>query len=172
MAPDPGNAFYRQDFDDPFDFDMESYYPVNKKCNAYWTPRSVDAQGVTNGCLKMEMAESGEGRCGRRGFSLASTHAVVEFDCLSHGFTGLVLAARSKIQLRAPISGKPADDQWAHYVVPCWKLQGGTNAVSDPADRICELTIGGLRGEPGSYLLIDNILVRPPVAEETRTQKP
>ena len=171
-APKPKPALeegtvYRQDFNDPADFDVESYYPVNKQSNIFRVAGGLDANGKPvdagaggdAGCLKLEgYQRSGDCRGGRRGFNLPGGQYTIEFDCILHGIKEPGLGARGKNgRYTLPLSVVPEREKWTHVSM----TTADFTPVTAKDDVLWEITFTGKAdGSAENYMLIDNFVIR------------
>ena len=175
--PLPAGVLYRQAFDDPADFDVDSYCTLSKSCNVFRVAGGLGADGREEdpakdkdvGCLRIEAYER-EGRCcgARRGFALAGADAVVEFDCRLTGIRGFGLSVRGEGGRYSWTPKTPPEDgKWTHLTVP---LAEFTPEKVREDSNILELDFTARGdGSPENYILIDNLMVSKAAGE---TQRP
>ena len=171
---------YRQDYNDPQDFDIEGYYPFTKNCNVFRIPGGLDGAGravaptkedeaaFPFGCLTVECYEPGQNFLGGRSLDFPAEGNVIEFDCLMEGAVDLAVVTRGpKGKWRNYPKPFPTGT-WTHVVVAADEFTFFGQPIKDPAqskpskaERFTALLFSATADKSGtSHVLIDNLVVR------------
>lgn len=136
---------YRQDFDDPADFDVESFYPGTRNANAFRDAGGVDASGkpaapakdgeaATPGCLKIACYERNQEFNGGRNLTIAGEGTVIEFDCLLTGAKDFAVVVRgAKGRWRQYPKLEPGT--WTHLIVSAEEFAPFGTAPKDGIEK-------------------------------------
>jgi hypothetical protein len=165
----PAAVAYQQNFDDPNDFDLEGFYPINNKSNAFRIDGGLGADGKpfesdkpkAAGCLKIEgYQKNAEFRGGRRGFTLSASGSI-EFDCFVKGAADFALGARAKSanRLRIYPKSQPPPETWTHFVLNCADFSDGKAKMAE-SETIWEINFGASADASAEHhVLIDNLKI-------------
>ena len=186
-TPLPEGVLYSQDFNDPHDFDYESYYlrvrhlKMYRICggldeNGRPAPEANDGKESELGALKLECLEPGKQFFTERQLSFNGADTSIEFDCYPQGVTELAfgaLSANGRFRSKA-LEVKP--ETWTHVNVKAagmLQVKSFATALSpdagEPTDTKAasstqEFKAFAFIGRSGDkipgYVLIDNLIFR------------
>jgi len=186
--PPSDGVLYRQDFNDPADFDVDqNCFPYISNCNLFRWPGGVDAVGKPvpedtpdAGCIKIECYNTKNKEFRSCQLVKFPGDTVIEFDCLAVGTRNLLVRVRTnqndpatnkpvQMEYRLPVSPQPQPGKWTRCRV----------SVEDMVPfsiRSIEEGVGKKLGRDHSYhmlflsamadnsdehyLLIDNMVIR------------
>lgn len=173
-------VIYRQDFDDPNDFDLESYYPWTRYCTTFRAPGGLDANGkpiedtekTEAGCLRVAGFRQGDQATGGRRVDFRGEGTVIEFDCMVQGASDFALIVRNKKdrkKFRQYPQPQPVPGKWQHYVVsaedfvpfgiPTGEAAGKKYGKPEEFFELLFYAWADKTKEP-HYILIDNLVIR------------
>lgn len=175
--PLPKGVIYQQDFDDPNDFDFESYMPATDTCNVFRIAGGVDKKGKpladrdkpgAAGCLKIECYGKASEFLAGRFLAFPIEGARIEFDCYLQGATDLCVNARyernliTKGRFRRYLGmypGGPRQGKWLHFSIPTDDFRVKKAKNGRPSFLALYFTAHANAGKE-HYILIDNLVVR------------
>jgi hypothetical protein len=184
--PLPQGVIYQQDFDDPNDFDFESYMPATTNCNVYRIAGGVDQHGKPlqepdkpgdSGCLKIECYEKAAEFMAGRPLEFPIEGARIEFDCFLKGATDMCVNARyernliTKGRFRQYVGmypGGPRQGRWLHFSIATDDFRVKRDKDGRPSFFALYFTAHADAGNE-HYILIDNLVVR--LAREDEQKK-
>lgn len=171
--PLPQGVMYRQDFDDPNDFDLESYYAFTYDCKVRRIEHDPETTGrpvAEGGCLKIEGVKVGKQVKAGRSRRFPGKDTVMEFDLLAKGIRSFRLIGRCLSRKDLWLNpGEPEEGRWKHYRVAARDFQP-LNLVDTPGakgehgkgETFWSLMFRFFPDEKktGHYILVDNLVFR------------
>ena len=186
--PLPAGVLYLQDFNDPYDFDLERYYPRTSIASTTWIYGGLDAQDKPvppragpqtaaikegPGCLRVNCDQNDSifGVMLPLPSPVPGNGTIVEFDCLLKGAHNPFLVGRTtdgEAVFQTDFTAGEAG-QWAHLRIPVESLvapaKPADSAEQKPAkDQSFGSFAFMLRSQHGAEndMLLDNIVVEKP----------
>ncbi len=160
--PLPEGILYRQNFDDPHDFDVEGFNTESKQSEIFWAAEGhVDAtqpkaQGETNGCLKIKTYGRGVGIMSGRRIRIHDGD-IVEFDAKIENVRNFVFKARGPKKYVATKLEAPPTGGWKHYRITLTGMPAKRNRFV----RSGIYFTGRKNAEDADAVIwVDNVLIR------------
>jgi hypothetical protein len=170
--PLPPDVLYRQDFNDPCDFDLESFYPEISNCNIFRTDYLTDKK--TEGGLELQCYEKKCDFWGGRHISFSGA-CTLEFDCLVWGCSDFAIVGRSDTERMRWYPAQPKPGVWTRISVPVENLtpysipskDGPRLKPARNANFVAFFFRATADDSTQHYILIDNLVIRRPPVEQT-----
>ena len=180
-APLPEGVLFRQDFNDPGDFTVESkFFVITPYCFCWRVAGGVEASGKPAdrtadpdaGCLRIESFGKNQNLRSALLFDVPGNNTVIEFDVFCKGVFDLGLSANGttlrKGRYRIYVQPQPEDGKWTHYQVSAEELtpfgmdlkegREEKTGKGETFNRVGFLAASKDREE--RYMLIDNLVIR------------
>lgn len=164
--PNPAGVLYQQDFNDPLDFDVNTYNTESFHGDVLWSKGSWNPETGKEerggGCLKVVYyKDKGPGIMGGRRIRIRDGD-VVEFDLKAVSMRTCVFKARGAKRYQSVPLELPEGGGWKRYRMTVDGVSPGRNRFIRSG-----IYFTGNRARDGkeAYMLVDNIVIRRPGAE-------